>query len=172
MLERFTKIARETVVDAEAEARAVGAAAVGPEHLLVAALRRCPQLAWRPYFPSAEQLRRRLAAPDPDVDALATIGISLPEVRRAIDEAFGPGVWDAPRGRRRLPFTTEAKHALELALREALELRVRRIDQRVILLGLIREDGPALRLLAGFGIHVDGVRNQLRREYVQLARTP
>lgn len=170
MLERFTKVAREVVIDAEAEARALGSAAVGAEHLLVAALRRCPQLAWQPALPSAERVRSRLAAPDPDVEALAAIGISLPDVRRAMEAAFGPRVWDAPRGGRRLPFTQEAKHVLELALREALELRVRRLDQRLILLGLIREEGTARTLLAEFGVYVDGVQDRLRREYTQLAR--
>lgn len=171
MLERFTKIAREIVSDAEAEARALGAPAVGAEHLLVATLRRCPTLWWWG-VPSPERVRSRLVSPDPDVDALAAIGISLPDVRRAVEDAFGPGVWDAPRGRRRLPFTNEAKRVLELALREAIELRVRRLDQRLILLGLTREEGTARQLLAELGVHVDGLRERLRLEYSQFAGTP
>jgi ATP-dependent Clp protease ATP-binding subunit ClpA len=168
MLERFTKAARAIVVDAEAEARALGAPAVGAEHLLVATLRRCPGPWWG--LPSPERVRSRLVSPDPDVDALATIGISLPDVRRAVEEAFGPGVWDAPRGRRRLPFTKEAKHVLELALREALELRIRRLDHHLILLGLTREEGTARRLLTELGVHVEAVRDRIRLEYAQLAR--
>lgn len=169
MLERFTKAAREIVIEAEGEARALGSAAIGPEHLLVATLRRCPRLAWMG-LPSAEQVSHRLAAPDPDVEALAVIGISLPDVRRALEAAFGPGVWDAPRGGRRLPFTKEAKHVLELALREALDLRVRRLDHHLILLGLIREEGAARRLLRELGVHVDAVRDRIRLDYAQLAR--
>ena len=168
MLERFTKAARAIVVDAEAEARALGSAAVGPEHLLVATLRHCRT----PFYvlPAAERVRARLVAPDPDVEALAAIGISLPDVRRAIEEAFGPRVWNAPRGQRRLPFTKEAKNALELALREALELRVRRLDHNLILLGLIREEGTARQLLRELGVHVDSLRDKIRLDYAQYAR--
>jgi ATP-dependent Clp protease ATP-binding subunit ClpA len=115
-------------------------------------------------------VRSRLVSVDPDVEALAAIGISLPDIRRTLEEAFGPGVWEAPRGRRRLPFTDEAKRVLELALREAIELRVKRLDHNMILLGLLREDGTARRLLSELHVDVDAVRDRLRREYASIAR--
>lgn len=170
MFMRFTRSARQIVTDAEVEARALGSPAVGAEHLLVATLRRCP-VGWNwKGLPPAERVRDRLAASDPDAEALATIGISLPDVRRAVEAAFGPGAWSAPRGGRRLPFTREAKRVLELALREALDLRLRRIDHHVLLLGLIREEGTAHRLLTELGVDVDAVRDRMRLEYAQLAR--
>jgi ATP-dependent Clp protease ATP-binding subunit ClpA len=169
MFMRFTRSARQIVTDAEVEARALGSPAVGAEHLLVATLRRCPQLPWSG-LPPADAVRRRLASSDPDAEALATIGISLADVRRAVEETFGPDAWDAPRQGRRLPFSRDAKVALEYALREALDLHVRRIDHNVLLLGLIREEGPARRLLAELGVLVDAVRDRIRLEYAQLAR--
>jgi hypothetical protein len=59
---------------------------------------------------------------------------------------------------------------LELALREALELRVRRLDVNLILLGLTREDGTARRLLTDVGVHVDILRDRIRVDYAQFAR--
>lgn len=59
---------------------------------------------------------------------------------------------------------------LELALREALDLRVRRLDHHLILLGLIREEGAARWLLRELGVHVDAIRDRIRLDYAQLAR--
>jgi len=39
----------------------------------------------------------------PDADALATIGIDLDEVRRRVEEAFGPGALERTRAARRSP---------------------------------------------------------------------
>lgn len=125
MRDRFTRDARNVVSLAEREARALGAAAVGTEHILVALLERCgpllsefwpsPFLSKAPLV-SADQARARLRDSDPDAEALAAIGISLGQVRRAVQEAFGPGAWEQPRRRRRLPFTEEAKRSLEHAV--------------------------------------------------------
>lgn len=168
MFERFTRGAREVVAEAQVEARTLGAPAVGAEHLLLAALRRC---AWKHRgLPAAERVRSELVAVDPDAEALAAIGISLAAVRRSVEDAFGPDVWTAPRGPRRLPFTKEAKRALELALREALELGLKRIDERVVLLGVLREGETARRLLTDLGCNVDGVYELLRLEYARLPR--
>lgn len=65
---------------------------------------------------------------DDDADALRSVGIDLDEVRRNVEDAFGPGaldrgVPDAHRsGTRHIPFTRDAKRALELSLREAIHL--------------------------------------------------
>ena len=68
--------------------------------------------------------RDHRSAPDPE--ALATIGIDLDEVRRRIEEAFGPGALDkrsedrsvgarGPEGRRsgHIPFSPRAKKVLD-----------------------------------------------------------
>lgn len=179
MRERFTRDAREVVALAEREARALGAAAVGTEHILVALLERCgPVLSefWLPPFlprapvATAEAARTLLRDDDPDADALASIGISLGQVRRAVEEAFGSGAWERPRSRRRLPFTEEAKRALEQAVRELAETRGRRLDSRYLLLGLLREDTAAARLVAELGLNPRRLYERTHASLHQLVR--
>lgn len=179
MLDRFTREAREVVALAEREARALGAAAVGTEHVLVALLERCGPLLSEPWLPpfvaraplaTAEAARALLRDDDPDADALASIGISLGQVRRAVAEAFGPGAWERPRNRRRLPFTEEAKRSLEQAARELAETRGRRLDSHYLVLGLLREDTAASRLLAELGLDPRRLYERTRASLHQLAR--
>ena len=76
---------------------------------------------------------RRAGGPVGDAEALATLGIDLDEVRRQVEDAFGPGALERTRaasGRGapfggHIPFERAAKKALELALREALRARAR-----------------------------------------------
>jgi ATP-dependent Clp protease ATP-binding subunit ClpA len=82
---------------------------------------------------------------DIDHDALRAIGIEYDDVRHVVNETFGEGALEsAPdrRGRpvtsRRPPFSTEAKHSLELSFRVALELHDKRIRPGHVLLGLLR----------------------------------
>ena len=159
MFERFTQEAREVVVLAQEEARALGHNYIGTEHLLLALVadeagsagRVLRSLALTP-----EQLRadtRVVIGGQPRLDAaaLATIGIDLDEVRRRVEESFGPGALKrtpAGCGSAWTPFTPRAKKTLELALREALRLRHRHVGSEHILLGLLREEqGMAVALL-------------------------
>ncbi|HUH07499.1 MAG TPA: Clp protease N-terminal domain-containing protein [Egibacteraceae bacterium] len=175
MFERFTHEAREAVIDAQAGARGLGHDYVGTEHLLIGlvgapgeslAAQTLVRLGVNP-----EQVRARAAAlAEPgaaasDAEALETIGIDLDAVRRKAEEAFGQGALDRPGrarrwGRRRrrkapghLPFTRQAKTALELALREALRLNHRWIGPEHVLLGILRErTGSGARALRSLGI--------------------
>jgi ATP-dependent Clp protease ATP-binding subunit ClpA len=145
MFERFTKEARAVVVLAQAEAVALEADRIGTEHLLLGLAAEQGTAAARALGPlglTHAALRAELerSGGGLDADALASIGIDLDEVRRRVEESFGPG---ALGGRRkgRLPFSPGAKRALELALREALVLGDRHIGSEHILLGLMREPG-------------------------------
>jgi hypothetical protein len=175
MFERFTSVGRAVVSEGIAEARRLGATAVGPEHLLVAVAARNPILAGDPpvmspgpmFEPpvdvrrvSGDELRGLLAKDDPEASALAAIGISLPQVRRALEESFGPDALDCEG---RLPFRADAKRALELALREAVALRRRRIGVDELLLGLLREPSPASELLARADVDAGAVYDRLRK---------
>ncbi|SKC50144.1 Clp protease N-terminal domain-containing protein [Krasilnikoviella flava] len=87
-----------------------------------------------------------------DAEALAAVGIDLDEVSRRADEVFGTGALEraAHRGTRRRkhwPFTADARKALELSLREAIRLGDKGIDDRHLLLGVLRADCPGGRLL-------------------------
>ena len=189
MLERFTRDAREVVAQASAEARRLGAPAVGTEHLLIAVAERCPlqfTVEHRPLMPSIGLLgrpgllaapvtpatiRSRLVDDDADAAALEAIGISLPEVRRRLEEALGPDVWDAPAPRRAYgPFTREAKIVLELAFREALAIRSKRIQAQHVLLALMRHDEKARRIVSELGVDPNDVYDRARVEVERLAR--
>jgi hypothetical protein len=186
VFEHFTKPAREAVRGAEREARALGASAIGPEHLLLSVVEQmgpwpfAQPLGRQRFFSiqigaddprvTAEKIRSLLSRRDPDAEALEAIGISLAGVRRKVEETFGPDTWDALPKAKRLPFTAEAKKALELALREALELRNRRLTREHILLGLLREEGEARRIVVELGGDPDDVREGLRLTLGQMAR--
>jgi ATP-dependent Clp protease ATP-binding subunit ClpA len=117
-----------------------------------------------------------------DAEALRAIGIDVDEVRRRIDDAFGPGALDhRTRGRRRrrgrrcadqlsrfaghVPFTAGAKKVLELSLREAVHLGHGYIGTEHILLGIVREgQGLAAQVLAARGASGPGVRRVVHEE--------
>src|SRR5262245_40689232 len=188
MFERFTGTAREAVREAEREARRLHAPAIGPEHLLIAIAQKTalvcepppplstpgdiatsgPGAEGRP-IPriTADELRAALAENDPEADALAAIGISLPEVKRAIENAFGPDAFAGDDGR--IPFRAETKRVLELSLREALSLGVRHIDPQVILLGLLREPNSATELLGRTGVDSQALYEWKRESLRSLA---
>jgi ATP-dependent Clp protease ATP-binding subunit ClpA len=96
---------------------------------------------------------------DIDRDALATLGIDLEAVRERVERAFGPGALSR-RGRCRrggighaVPFTRRAKKALELSVREAVDLAERDLRGAHLVLGLLREgDGVAAQILTERGV--------------------
>jgi ATP-dependent Clp protease ATP-binding subunit ClpA len=166
VFERFTADAREVVVSAQEEARALRHTWLGTEHLLLA-LFRCDSVASR-VLASLEVGRegvlteyRGLTGPcddplalPPDPEALATVGIDLDEVRRRVEEAFGPGALERTGAWQRsgsLRFTPRSKKVLELALREARALGHGYIGAEHILLGLAHEGmGVAAQILRRF----------------------
>jgi hypothetical protein len=182
MFERFTGEARHVVVEAQEEARTRNSDEIRTEHML-AALYSVPDTA-APDNMALTVLERfgvekadvlqaidRLGAgtqPALDAEALSAIGIDLDEVRRQVEEAFGPGALDRTRaalggkaGRLfgHIPFEGAAKKALELALREAIHLRHDRIGTEHLLLGLIHtEGGAAHHILAARGVRLEAAR--------------
>jgi ATP-dependent Clp protease ATP-binding subunit ClpA len=156
MFERFTDAARQCVVLAEEESRGMDSGYIGTEHLLIAVVGEPQGLGGRilrELGATPESLRadaRRLAEPSGiDADALATLGIDLDEVKRRVEETFGPGALSRGRGSYgRTPFSPKAKKTLELALRSSRALGDNFIGSEHILLGLARaDDGTAARLL-------------------------
>ena len=87
-----------------------------------------------------------------DAEALAAIGIDLDEIKRKVEESFGPGALErvplAPQGplnwTGRMTMTREAKQSLALALQEARALHHTYIGTEHLLLGLlsVAERGP------------------------------
>jgi len=159
MFERFTARAKRALEQAEPEARALGDDSVGSEHVLLGILQ-VPEcvaaLALVRHGVTYERVRAEVSGDgvrQVDADALASVGIDLDEVRRAVEGAFGPGALNrAVAGRRRgrgRPLTPDLKKVLALALREALALHHNDIGTEHVLLGIVRDqDSPAAEILA------------------------
>ncbi len=80
--------------------------------------------------------------------ALASIGISLEEVRREAGEAFDMRVPD----NRRIPFSPTAKNALVEARKRMRRMGDNYLGTEHVLLGILdNEDGAAVRMLARTG---------------------
>lgn len=172
MFERFTRDARSVVVTAQELARELGTRTLDSRHLLLAlvdrpgpARRALGQVGAEPAGLVA-RVRADLLDAGLDADALASLGIDLDEVRRQADAVFGRGALEAaarsPRGH--LPFTRDAKKALELALREAVRLGHRSIDSSHLLLGLLRADCPGRATLVAYGVDPAALRAAVEQD--------
>lgn len=121
----------------------------------------------------------------PDIDALRDLGIDVEEIERAAESTFGPEALRHPRRRPRrwfdrfvggryadydgpsqkvgdvsghIPFSSGAKKALELSLREAIRLTMTTIEGEHIVLAALIADDPDLSLT---GIDVPALRRAL-----------
>jgi ATP-dependent Clp protease ATP-binding subunit ClpA len=165
MFERFTDQARQVVILAKGQATERGDDQIRPVHMLygLAAADGVAARALAGLGADAAAVERELrragspagASPVPlgrpdeqagDAEALAAIGIDLDEIKRRIEETFGPGALErvplTPRGplnwTGRLPLSDQAKMTLALALKEARGLRHNYIGTEHVLLGLLR----------------------------------
>lgn len=124
MFERFTDLARRAVVLAQESCRELRHSQIGPEHLLIGAVSCEGGIAY---------------------SVFSEAGVSPEQLRQLLVEISPPGV-RAPEGH--LPFSAEAKKALESALREALALGHNYIGTEHMVLGLIRDEASLVpRLL-------------------------
>ena len=166
MFERFTREARTAVTAAQEVARDTATRRIDTRHLLVA-LTQTPGPAREALEASGadvpsltDRALADLRSGGLDADALAGIGIDLEAVSREADRTFGAHALERagrPRGGH-IPFAPEAKKSLELALREAMRLKQRRIDGGHLLLGILRADCAGRALLAEAGVDTDALR--------------
>lgn len=136
MFERFTPEARRSLEEASNLASSRGDASVGPEHLLAG-----------------------LADPTSGLAAtlLGEAGIN----RAGVEAAMPPPAGGA--GAKTPPFTAGAKKALELALRESLNLAHGHIGSGHLLLGLLRlAEGLPAEILDQHGVHLEEARDAVR----------
>lgn len=117
MFERFTDRARRVLVLAQEEARLLSHPMIGTDHVLLGLLAEGDGVASR---------------------ALSGGGVDLGIARQVVEEFRSPGGPHPYAGSP--PFTTEAKKALELALREALSMGHSYIGTEHLLLGLLDVD--------------------------------
>ncbi|HEX6254824.1 MAG TPA: Clp protease N-terminal domain-containing protein [Euzebyales bacterium] len=140
MFERFTDEARRVVVLAQEEARTLDHDEIGTEHLLLGLV----------HEDDAEVCK-----------VLGEFGVDIHAMRHAVLAVVGRGTEPSPS---HLPFTRPAKKALELSLRESLQLGHREIRPTHILLGLLRTgDGVAATVLTRQGLSLDDVRQMATR---------
>lgn len=187
MFERFTPELRQAVVDAQDRCRDVGAEEISTEHLFFGLLAQHSGFAAEflpDRLPDAAQLetefaqvRRRGDLSDSDTEALGTLGIDLARVVDAVERAHGENAL-APQRRRtssrgfrrnrvadHVPFSREAKAALEQSLQEALGLGDRHIGGEHLLLALLR-----LRTIAGDVLRSHAITESLVREALPTRR--
>ena len=158
MFERFTGRARTVVILAKAEAAERGDQ-IRPVYLLYAlasgegvAARVLADLSVdaatvEHYLDRTAPLGNPLGgeATSGDAEALAAIGIDLDEIKRKIEESFGPGALErvppahqgALSSTERITMTREARQTLALALKEARAMRHNYIGTEHLLLGLL-----------------------------------
>jgi ATP-dependent Clp protease ATP-binding subunit ClpA len=138
MFERFTDRSRRVVVVAQQEATLLGSEHTGSEHLLLGLIHD------ESGIPAA---------------ILRSAGVTLEAARAAARQA-GSSPGSGPQAH--FAFSSEAKRALELSLREALELRQSYIRPEHLLLGLIREGtGAGARILERLAGPLAGLRQQV-----------
>ena len=139
MFERFTDQARQAVVLAQEEARMLSHDYIGTEHILLGLLHEGNGVA-------AQALRR--------------LGVTEDAARQQVEATVGRGQRPSRAGH--IPFTPEAKNALQLSLRAALQLGDNYIDTGHLLLGLTREkEAPAAQVLGHLGADLVKVHQQV-----------
>jgi ATP-dependent Clp protease ATP-binding subunit ClpA len=140
VFERFTERARQVVVLAQDEARALYHDHIGTEHILLGLLREEEGLAAR---------------------VLESFGVTVEEVRAQVARIVGQGDVVSTS---QIPFTPRGKKVLELSLAEALRLGHNYIGTEHVLLGLVREnEGVAARILLDFDADAEKIRKGIIR---------
>jgi ATP-dependent Clp protease ATP-binding subunit ClpC len=140
VFERFTERARQVVILAQHEARALKHNYIGTEHILLGLLRDPESLAAR---------------------VLESFDVTVEDVRAQVALIVGYGD-EVTTGQ--IPFTPRATKVLELALRESLSLGHDYIGTEHLLLGLVREnEGVAARILVDLDAGAEKIFEELGR---------
>ena len=138
MFQRFTDRARRAIYLAQEEARLLRHDHVGLEHLLLGLLYEGQGVA---------------------ATALTSLGISLEDIREQVEEIIGHGQSPA---QGHIPFTPQAKKALEVSLRMALQLGHSYIGTEHVLLALLcAVEGVPAQVLGAAGADHARVRDQV-----------
>jgi ATP-dependent Clp protease ATP-binding subunit ClpA len=174
VFDRFTDRARRVLMLAQHNAVEMGHTWIGCEHILLGLAMEGTGVAAVVLGQAGIDADRIKAAIEVEVgvqspssvsalDALATIGIDLDEVRRRVEESFGEG---ALTSNGRPPFTPKAKAALERAIFESGVLGHGYIGTEHLLLALLSADdgNVGTAILSSLAAEVD-----LRAETLALA---
>lgn len=141
MFERFSPNARQSILNAQEEARSLRNNYLGSEHLLL----------------GIAATQGSTAA-----EVLSDAGVDMESLRGSLSRLLGEPAEGAQTAAGELPFTPHAKRVLEGALREALALGHDQIGSEHLLLGLLRDnEGLAPRLLLELEVEPSQLREAL-----------
>jgi ATP-dependent Clp protease ATP-binding subunit ClpA len=170
----YRKDAHQILEVARREARGLNHNYIGTEHLLLTLTVEDFGIATRALADCGvtekalkKQVVQELASAsdeltETDAAALASVGIDLSEVRRRVEEAFGPTALDAPACPTGTPFTDKALRAMKATPRYARRLRHRGIGPEHLLLALVDDESSlAVRLLVRLGTNRHVVRERM-----------
>jgi ATP-dependent Clp protease ATP-binding subunit ClpC len=140
MFEKYSDSGRRAVITARKECDRLGADAVRTEHLLLAI---------------TMSTRLVISEVPVAVSILEDLNISIEELRKELE---GDGSKERLWSRRELPFTPNARRALELANELRQDMGHQKVNQEHILLGILSEkEGRAGNILRKKGITSEAV---------------
>ncbi len=149
MFERYTQSARQVIVYAQDEARALRHNAIGSEHLLIGVLRDDVGHGGR---------------------ALRALGLAAGALHDRVSELLPAGDFSTAG---QIPFTPRAQRILARADAESLSLGHDGVGTEHLLLALAREDdGIAMRILRERGIGAEPLRDAVRRAIEEPVEAP
>ena len=142
MFERFTPSARNVIVQSQEEAKALKHSQIGSAHLLLGVM---------------QQPEESVAK------ALESHAIDIEAVRERVKETLNVGE-PAPEAGAHIPFSSAAKRALELSLRQALQLGDEHIGPEHLMLGLLLGEGDtdAVRVLTALRVDIEKLTRDIR----------
>jgi Clp amino terminal domain, pathogenicity island component len=148
-IQRFNRQARAALFASRQEAVETGGEAVGTEHLLLGLLQARP---------TAASL------------LLTEAGLDVSDLRARIQPAATEAPAQIERDGEKMPFTPDAKKALELALRESMSLRAIEIGPEHLLLGIARTtESAGAQILEAAGLGWRTIRRTLRELDAELS---
>ncbi|HTD47380.1 MAG TPA: Clp protease N-terminal domain-containing protein [bacterium] len=165
MFERMSESLRNTIIHASKEAAALGAEAVGPEHLLASIAAQSGSVASSVLAEAGvtpEAIRRAIEAED--AETLATIGISLDAVRRKVEQGMGEKAWSQPMVKWNGPFTQAGKDAILSTIGVVRKLRRREITPEHLLLALLEHSLTVDAVLNRIGVSRAEIRQRIFSE--------
>jgi hypothetical protein len=139
MFERYTERARRVVFFARYEASQFGSTTIESEHLLLGLIR------------AHTDLIHRLAPEAPSVHDISKQVTAHLTVREKVSTSID------------MPLSNECKRILAYSAEEAERLAARLIDTEHVLLGMLREDCLAAKVLYQLGLKLDVIRDKLAR---------
>jgi len=143
MFERYTEKARRVIFFARYEASQFGSPEIEPEHLLLGVIRQSGEMKQKL---NGDSLRE-------------AIGHLLPRLKQTSTSID-------------LPLSGSAKRALAYSAEEALRLSQDHIDVPHLVLGLLREESAASRLIREAGCTLERLRKELAETPPATERTP